>query len=165
MLFQQNRPTTGLSSSGVHKEQGLLWLLVVCLDRESKRRVTNERTITDEVPTVTHLVKVAEDIEVDTEGLVPLSDGFVDGDIDAPDTTTISNGMTVMKTNLQSVDVEVRVIPRGDDELDSLLTFEVVREKVIHVKLKRVAVLGGKTGLLRGSSVVARMTGDDQFVF
>ncbi len=109
-------------------------------------------------------MEVTEDIEVSTERLVPLCDSLVDGNVNPSNSATITNGVSVVKSNLEPVDVEVRVVPRGDDELHPRLTLEVVSKEVVHVELQRVSVLGGEPCLLCRAGVVPTVTRDDEVV-
>lgn len=100
-------------------------------------------------------MEVTEHIEVTSTTLVPLSDGFVDRDVDTPDSSAITHGVTVMKTDDVSVDVQVGVVSRGDDESHTLVLGEQVGKVVVHVELERVALLGGDVGLLGDARVIA----------
>ena len=157
VLVKPNGCLESFSSFFVHEEKGLLWRFVVRLNRKGEGVVADEATITDEVAPVTQLVEVTKDIEVAVSALVPLGDGFVDGDIDTPDTSAVANGMSVVQTNDVTVDVEVGVVAVGNDEANTLVLLEKLSEVMVHVELKRVPLFGGDVRLLGDARVVASM--------
>jgi len=143
------------SSFLVNKEECLFGRLEVCLDGKCEGVVADERAVADEVAPVTQLVKVTEDIEVATSALVPLGNGFVDRDIDTPDSSTVSHSVAVVQTNDVAVDVQVGVVTSCDYEPHTLVLLEQLFQVVVHVELERVALLVGEVRLLGDARVVA----------
>ena len=120
----------------VHEEETLFRRFVVSLDGQCEGVVANEATVADEVRSVDELVEVSEDIEVCTPSLVPLSNGFVDRDIDTPDSSAILHRVSVVQSDDVPVDVQVGVVASSDDESDTLVPFEQVRKVMIHEELQ-----------------------------
>ncbi len=139
-------------------------MLVVSLDGERIRVESDERAVGNEVPTVLHLVEVAEDIEIGPLHLVPLRNCLVGRNEDSANATLIPDFVPVMEPNRHPVHLQIRVVPFGNDELHARLILEVTRKAIEHEVLERVPTLGGNLHLLGGAAVVPRVARNDNLI-
>lgn len=164
-MVEDNGANDGLASDLVDEEERLLRELRASLDTQSVGVVPHKGAVDDEVATIKEGVEVTQNIQVSMPSLVPASDGFVDGDSQPAHATVVAHGVAMMEANDEvGPHLDVGVVALGDEETNTGLVLELLREAVVEETLQAVTGLGAHTTLRGHATMVSAVTRNDNLL-